>query len=87
LLEIQGYILAVSDAGWMHMWNLKEIKKVQGVYVFKNNISLVPSKGQIKIDGNSLTGLQYHNNTIIAYAICYTDITRRSYTSAASPTS
>lgn len=68
----------------MHLWNLKEIKKVQGVHVFKNNISLVPSKGQIKIDGNSLTGLQYHNNTIIAYKILYEGIIRRSYTLVAS---
>jgi hypothetical protein len=87
LVEIQGAVLAVDDAGTLVLWDLREVRKVQGVYIFKDNISLLPSKGSLKIDPHSLQGLKQFQNTLVMYVLPHSGTTRRPSTSPRSSTS
>lgn len=71
ILEFQSLILAVSDTGHVILWDLSEIKRVNGAYIFKDNISLLPSKAAIRIDPYRLNGLRRHHNTLVMYAILH----------------
>jgi hypothetical protein len=65
ILEIQTCVMAVTDIGHVILWDLSEIKRVNGAYIFKDNISLLPSRAALRIDPHRLTGLRRHHNTLI----------------------
>jgi len=64
LLESHGAILAVNDRGELLVWDLKTLTISQGRIVFENNISLLPSKGRIRIDECSLQGIVSFNSKV-----------------------
>ena len=67
ILEIQNCVMAVTDTGYVIMWNLNEIKRINGAYIFKDNISLLPSRAALRIDPHRLTGFRRHHNTLFMY--------------------
>lgn len=81
LLEINTTILAVSDAGQIVLWDLAEIQKINGAYFFKDNVSLLASKGSLKIDSFSFRGIRMHKRNIVMYFGIKVGSTRRPSTS------
>lgn len=81
LLEIDSTILAVSDAGQVVLWDLSEIQKINGAYFFKDNVSLLASKGSLRIGPDSLRGIKMHRRNIVMYFGIKVGSTRRLSTS------
>jgi len=71
----------VSDAGQAILWDLSEIQKINGAYFFKDNVSLLASKGSLKIDGDSLRGIRMHKRKIVMYFWINAGSIRRPFTS------
>lgn len=67
MIEIQGCILGISGDGTLILWNLREVKKSQGTYIFKDNISLLPSKCSVQIDTHSLEGIKQFQDVLVMY--------------------